>query len=117
VIKSRRMRWAGHVARMGEGRGVYRVLAGRPEGKRPPGRPRRRWEDNIKMDLRETGCEDGRWMELPQDCVQQQTDISGADGLMFCCHSVSLLNVYTMGTTDVHCKHTCGGLIVNHLNH
>ena len=48
VVKSRRMRWAGHVARMGEGRGVYRVLVGKPEGKRPLGRPRRRWEDNIK---------------------------------------------------------------------
>jgi hypothetical protein len=57
-IKSRRMRWAGHVARMGEGRNVYRVLMGRPEGKRPLGRPRRRWEDGIKMDLREIawGC-------------------------------------------------------------
>jgi hypothetical protein len=53
VIKSRRMRWAGHVAPMAEGRGVYRVLVGRPEGKRPLGRPRRGWEDNIKMDLRE----------------------------------------------------------------
>jgi hypothetical protein len=53
VIKSRRMRWAGHVARMGEGRGVYRILVGRPEGKRPLGRPRRRWEDNIKMDARQ----------------------------------------------------------------
>jgi hypothetical protein len=52
VIKSRRMRWAGHVGRMGEGRGVYRVLIGRPEGKRPLGRSRRRWEDNIKMELR-----------------------------------------------------------------
>ena len=51
VIKSRRMRWAGHVALMGERRGVYRVLVGKPEGKRPLGRPRRRWEDNIKMDL------------------------------------------------------------------
>jgi hypothetical protein len=51
VVKSRRMRWAGHVARMGEGRGVYRALVGKPEGKRPLGRPRRRWEDNIKMDL------------------------------------------------------------------
>jgi hypothetical protein len=58
VIKSRRMRWAGHVARMGEGRGVYRVLVGRPEGKRPLGKPTRRWEDNIKMDLR------NRWGEL-----------------------------------------------------
>ena len=52
VIKSRRMRWAGHVARMGEERGVYRVLVGKPEGKRPLGRPRRRWVDNIRMDLR-----------------------------------------------------------------
>jgi hypothetical protein len=52
MIKSRRMRLAGHVARMGEGRGVYRILVGRPEGKRPLGRPRRRWENNIKMDLR-----------------------------------------------------------------
>jgi hypothetical protein len=51
VIKSRRMRWAGHVARMGEGRSVDRVLVGRPKGKRPLGRPRRRWEDNIKLDL------------------------------------------------------------------
>jgi hypothetical protein len=57
VIKSRRMRWAGHVAPMGEGRGVYRVLVGRPEGKRPLGRPRHRWEDNIKMDLREIGID------------------------------------------------------------
>jgi len=60
------MRWAGHVARMGEGRGVHRVLVGKPEGKRPLGRPRRRWEDNIKMVLQEVGggCED--WMELAQ---------------------------------------------------
>ena len=55
VVKSRRMRWAGHVARMGERRGVHRVLVGKPEGKRPLGRPRRRWEDNIKMDLQEVG--------------------------------------------------------------
>jgi len=53
VIKSKRMRWAEHVACMGERRGVYRVLVGKPEGKRPVGRPRRRWEDNIKMDLQE----------------------------------------------------------------
>jgi len=53
------MRWAGHVTRMGEKWGVYRVLVGKPEGKRPLGRPRRRWDDNIKMDLREVGC--GVW--------------------------------------------------------
>jgi hypothetical protein len=56
VIKSRRMIWVGHVVRMGEGRDVYRVLMGKPQGKRPLGRPRRRWEDNIKMDLQEVGC-------------------------------------------------------------
>ena len=65
VVKSR-MRWAGHVARMGEGRGVHRVLVGKPEGKRPLRRPRRRWEDNIKMNLREVGG-GGDWMELTQD--------------------------------------------------
>jgi hypothetical protein len=70
VIKSRRMRWAGHVARMGEGRGVYRVLVGRPEGKRPLGRPRRRWEDNIKMDLREIGINGANWIQLAQDRVR-----------------------------------------------
>jgi hypothetical protein len=57
VMKSKRMRWAGHVARMGEGRGVYRVLVGRPKCKRSLGRHRRRWEDNIKMDLREIGID------------------------------------------------------------
>jgi len=55
VVKSRRIRWAGYMARMGEGRGVNRVLVGKPEGKRPIGRPRRRWKDNIKMDFREVG--------------------------------------------------------------
>jgi hypothetical protein len=70
VIKSRRMRWAGHVARMGEGRGVYRVLVGRPEGKSPLGRPRRRWEDSIKMDLMEIGIDEANWIHLTQDWVQ-----------------------------------------------
>ena len=67
VIKSRRLRWAGHVARMEEGRGVHNVLVGKPEGKRRLGRPRRRWEDNIKMDLEEVGRGCGDWMELAQD--------------------------------------------------
>ena len=66
VIKSRRMRWAGHVARMGEGRGVYRVLVGKPDGKRPLGRPRRRWEDNIRMDLQEVGLGYEDWIGLAQ---------------------------------------------------
>ena len=67
VIKSIRMRWAGHVARMGEERGVYRVLLGKPEGKRPLGRPRRRWVDNIRMDLQEVGCGYMDWIGLAQD--------------------------------------------------
>jgi hypothetical protein len=70
VIKSKRTRWEGHVARMREGRGIYRVLVGRPECKRPLGRPRRRWEDNIKMDLREIGIYGANWIQLAQDRVQ-----------------------------------------------
>ena len=67
VIKWRRMRWAGHVARTEEGRGVHKVFVGKPERKRPLGRPRRRWEDNIKMDLQEVGRGCGDWMELAED--------------------------------------------------
>jgi hypothetical protein len=67
VVKSRRMRWAGHVARMGKDRGVYRLLVEKPEGRKLLGRPRRRWEDNIKMDLQEVGWGRGNWMELAQD--------------------------------------------------
>jgi hypothetical protein len=70
VIKSRRIRWEGHVARMGEGRGVYRVLVGRSECKRPLGRPRRRWDDNIKLDLRKVGIDWTNWIQLAQDRVQ-----------------------------------------------
>jgi len=61
------MRWEGHVARVGEGRGIYRVLVGKPEGKRTLGRLRRRWEDNIKMDVQEVGCGGMDWIELAQD--------------------------------------------------
>jgi hypothetical protein len=67
VVKSRRMRWVGHVARKGEGRVVYRVLVGKPEGKRSLGKPRRRRGDNIKTDLQEVGGSCGDWMELAQD--------------------------------------------------
>ena len=67
VIKSKRMRRAGHVARMGERRDAYRILVGKPEGKRPLWRPRLRWEDNIKMDLQEMGCGGIDWIELAQD--------------------------------------------------
>ena len=67
VIKSRRMRWVGHEAPMGEGRCAYRILVGTPEGKRPLGRPRRKWQDNIKKDLQEVGCAGMDWIELAQD--------------------------------------------------
>jgi hypothetical protein len=76
VIKSRRMKWAGHVTRMGEGRGAYRVLIGRPEGRRPLGRPRRRWEDNIKMDLGEIGIDGANWIRLAQDRVQWPASVN-----------------------------------------
>jgi hypothetical protein len=81
VIKSRRMRWTGHVARMGEGRGVYRVLVGRPEGKRPLGRPRHRWEDNIKMDLREIWIDGVNWIRLAQHRVQWRACVNTAMNL------------------------------------
>jgi hypothetical protein len=70
VIKARRMRWVGYVARMWEGRGIYRVLIGRLEGKRPLGRPRHRQEDNVKIDLREIGMDGENWIQLAQDRVQ-----------------------------------------------
>jgi hypothetical protein len=67
MMKSRRMRWVGHVARLGEKRNAYRILMGKPEGKRPLGRPRRRWVDNIKMDLREIKWDGMDWIGLAQD--------------------------------------------------
>jgi hypothetical protein len=67
VIKSRRLRWAGYVAHMGERRGAYRALVGKPVGRRPLGRPRRRWEDNIKMDLPRGWVEGADWIDLAQD--------------------------------------------------
>jgi hypothetical protein len=76
VIKSRRIRLAGHVARMGEGKGVYRVLVERPEGRRPLGRPRCRWEDNIRMDLWKVGCGCVDWMELAQDRARWRALVS-----------------------------------------
>ena len=69
-LKSRRLRWAGHVARMEQSRNAYRVLVGKYEGKRPLGRPRHRWEDNIKMDLRDVGCVPGDWIDLAEDWVR-----------------------------------------------
>ena len=66
-LKSRRLRWAGHVVRMGKSGSAYKVLVGTPEGKRPLLRPRRRWEDNIKMDLKEVGSDARKWMDFAQD--------------------------------------------------
>ncbi|KAJ4446146.1 hypothetical protein ANN_12839 [Periplaneta americana] len=79
--KTKRLRWAGHVARMGESRNAYRVLVGRLEGKRPLGRPRRRWENNIKMDLREVGYDDREWINLAQDRDQWRPYVRAAMNL------------------------------------
>jgi len=76
VIKWRRMRWAGHVARRGEEMGVYRFSVGKPEGRRPLGRPRRRWADNIRMDLQEVGCLYRDWIGLAQDRDRWRTPVS-----------------------------------------
>ena len=81
VIKSRRMRWAGHVARMGEERGVYRVLVGKPEGRRPLRRPRRRWVHNIRMDLQEVRCRYMDWIGLAQDRDRLRTLVSAVMNL------------------------------------
>jgi len=80
-IKSRRMRWAGHVACMGEERGVYTVSVGKPEGKRPLGRPRRRWVDNIRMDVQEVGCGYVDWIGLAQDRDRLRTLVSAVMNL------------------------------------
>jgi len=81
VIKWRRMRWAGHVVRMGEERGAYRVLVGKPEGRRPLGRPRRRWVDNIRMDLQEVDCGCMDWIGLAQDRDRWRTLVSAVMNL------------------------------------
>jgi len=81
VLKSRRMRWAGHVARMGEERGVYRVLVGKPDGRRPLERRRHRWVDNIGMDLQEVGCGYMDWIGLAQDRDRWRTLVSAVMNL------------------------------------
>ena len=81
VIKSRRIRWAGHVACMSEERGVYRVLVGKLEGKRPIGRPRHRWVDNIRMALQEVGCGYMDWIGLAQDRARWRTLVSAVMNL------------------------------------
>ncbi|KAJ4443290.1 hypothetical protein ANN_04958 [Periplaneta americana] len=106
-IKSRRLRWAGHVARMGESRNAYRVLVGRPERKRPLGRPRRRWEDNIKMDLREVGYDDGDWINLAQDRDRWRAYVRAAMNFRLgfvigthCCERVILVSVQSAASAS-----------------
>jgi len=77
------MRWAGHVAHMGDRRGVYRVLVGKPEGKRPFGRPRLRWENNIKMDLQEVGCGGLAWIDLAQHRNRKRAVVTAVMNLQF----------------------------------
>jgi hypothetical protein len=81
VIKSRKMRWEGYGARIEDGRGVYRVLVGRPEGKRPLGRPRRRWEENIKMGRREIVIDGANWIRLTQDRVRWRAFVNTVKNL------------------------------------
>jgi hypothetical protein len=100
VIKSRRMRWAGHVARMGEGRGAYRILVGRPEGRIPLGRPRRRWEDNIKMDLGEIGIDGANWIRLAQDRVQWRAFVDTVMNLQVPKESISNFGLYRYNITS-----------------
>ena len=80
-LKSRPLRWAGHVAGMEQSRNAYRVIVGKPEGKRPLGRPRRRWEDNIKMNLREVGCDPGEWIDLAEDRDQWRAYVTAVMNL------------------------------------
>ena len=81
MIKSRRMSWAGHVTRLGDSSCVYRVLVGKPEGKRQPGRPRHGWEDNIEMDLLDVGCRGMEWTELVRDRNRWRTLVNAVMNL------------------------------------
>ncbi|KAJ4441968.1 hypothetical protein ANN_11832 [Periplaneta americana] len=97
AVCRRRLRWAGHVARMGESRNAYRVLVGRPEGKRPLGRQRHRWEDNIKMDLREVGYDDRDWINLAQDRDRWRAYVRAAMNLRV--PEKPFVCIYVYGTT------------------
>jgi hypothetical protein len=92
VIKSRRIRWAGHVARMGEKRDAYRILVGRPEGRRPLGRPTRRWEDNIKIDLQEVRWVGMDWIELTQDRDRWRAVVNAVVNLRVSLNAGNFLN-------------------------
>jgi hypothetical protein len=105
VVKSRRMRWAGHVARMVEDRCVHGLLVGKPEGKRPLWRPRRKWEDNIKMDFQEVGESRGDWMELAQDRDRWRAFVCTVMG-----HSGSINAANFLNSCKVYCLASQGGL-------
>jgi hypothetical protein len=96
MIKSRRMRWAGHVARIGEKKKAYRILAGKPEGKRPLGRPRRRWVDNIKIDFREIGWDGMAWIDLVQDRDQWRALVNMVMNLQVPYNAGKFLNSCTL---------------------
>ena len=115
VIKSRKMRWAGHVVCMGEERGVYRVLVGKPEGRRPLGRPRHRWVDNIRTDLQEVGCGYIDWIGLAQDRDRWQTLVSAvmnlrvpwnAGNFWTSCKPVSFSRTTLHHGVSIYCYHT-----------
>ncbi|KAJ4434191.1 hypothetical protein ANN_22739 [Periplaneta americana] len=99
--KTKCLRWAGHVARMGESRNAYRVLVGRPEGKRHLGRPRCRWEDNIKMDLREVGYDDREWINLAQDRDQWRAYVRTAMNLRMGCQALCIAVTSTFAVYGV----------------
>ncbi|KAJ4430346.1 hypothetical protein ANN_22562 [Periplaneta americana] len=111
-IKSRRLRWAGHVARMGESRNAYRVLVGRPEGKRPLGRPRRRWEDNIKMDLREVGYDGRDWINRAQNRDQWRACVRAAVNL----RSAPPPPISILPTLSKALEHILHGQLTNYLD-
>jgi hypothetical protein len=98
MIKSRRMRWAGDVARMGEKRNAYRILVGKSEEKKPLGRPRRRWVDNIKMDLREIGWGDMDWIDLAQDRDQWRALVNTVMNLLVPYNTGRFLSSCTIGS-------------------
>ena len=89
MIDSRRLRWAGHVARMKESRSAFKILTGKPTGKRPLGRPKRRWEDNIRMDLEEIGIITGNWVDSTQDRDYWRALVRGIEPPGFISHGVS----------------------------
>jgi hypothetical protein len=97
MIKSRRMKWAGHVARMGPKRNTYKILVGKPEGKRPLKRPRRRWVDNIKMDLREIGWDGMDWIDLAQDREQWRALVNTVMNLRVLQNAGKFLSGCTIG--------------------